>query len=407
MALGPFTDRNGDGIDDYSGLSAHEHEYASTLDEEGLAAFLERAGEASRPREENVADEARQEAEEYWASGQGERDLDAGRTPRYPRDPDEAANAALAEERRRVAESRRREVNGELVEADGTPVGNGSGVEDWQLDAAGIPIVGVFSGAQGAVDRAERLSEKEINRGIFADVERAAFSPEEYAVTYDTEDQIDSEGSTALSTAEADPDSIEAERRALAAMEGVAYSGGMTQADRARMQLGASEVGQVMRGQRDADMNALQARGMGGSGAQIASMLNAQQGGAQAMSERDAQMQMHAEDRALDAMSRAGSMGSQMRGESWGESSTRARSLDELRANDLRYRRDLERANTGWGNKTKESLADARRDVDSRHERIAAGMTNQYPTDVAAAAEESRRREELEKDTAAGIAELF
>jgi hypothetical protein len=407
MALGPFTDRDGDGVDDYSGLGAHEHELAQGMDDEELAAFLERTGSASRPHEENISDEAREAAAEYWESGQGQADLDAGREPTYPRDPDEAANAALAAERERVAALQRREVNGEMVEADGTPVAGGGGLSEFDQTSADIPVWSWLSGAGGRRDRFDRLNERQQNQDIWFGVGRSAPSADDLAVEYGAEGFIEGPDETALSRAEADPDAIEAERRALGFFEDVATSGGMTAADRARMQLGASEVGQTMRGQRDADMNALQARGMGGSGAQIASALGAQQSGAMGMSTRDAQMQMHAEDRALDAMSQAGSMGSRMRGESWGEESDRARSLDDLRERDLGARRENQRWNSQQENRTRESRSDARQQQFENSQSVAAGATNQYSTDVASRDRAAQRRDDDDKDKLAGIAELF
>lgn len=82
---------------------------------------------------------------------------------------------------------------------------------------------------------------------------------------------------------------------------------GYTTADRAAQQASEREMGRAMRSQRDADIAALRARGMGDSGTSISAMFSAQQGGANMMADREAgilqrgeQRRMHATDQLAD-----------------------------------------------------------------------------------------------------------
>jgi hypothetical protein len=161
----------------------------------------------------------------------------------------------------------------------------------------------------------------------------------------------------------------EAQWRALQQMEEMYRGGGLTSADRARMELARQQVGQQMRASREADEAALQARGMGGSGMQLASMLGAQQAGATALSQRDAAIQSEAADRAFRAMQGAGALGSGMRSQAGQEASA----IDDFNRWQADYARDRSRWNTQQRNRTRESRAGAAQQDYGNKVGIAAG----------------------------------
>jgi hypothetical protein len=120
----------------------------------------------------------------------------------------------------------------------------------------------------------------------------------------------------------------------------------MTDADRARQTLARMQSGQASRASRDADLAALEARGMGGSGAALASRLGAQQGAAQSLAQQDALMMIEAQARGDRAAQSAGGLGSQMRGQSFSEDYQRRSAADDFN----RYQ--TESRQQAFGNRT-------------------------------------------------------
>lgn len=224
-----------------------------------------------------------------------------------------------------------------------------------------IPLWGSLSGASAR--QARRVAEREAERArrVWEDLGAGAPRAADITTGYGLERSIGSGGNLI------DQDVYAAEGRALRALEGVATGDGFTAGDRARMRMGEQQVASQMRAQREADMASLRQRGLGGSGAAIASSIGAQQAGANAMGNRDAQLQAAASDRALDAMSRHGAMASGMRGAS-----------DDFRRWDTDYQRGRQERNTQWNNRSRESHSRANQQVYENAQNRAAGMTNQY-----------------------------
>lgn len=148
-----------------------------------------------------------------------------------------------------------------------------------------------------------------------------------YTPEYAFEDTVDA-GPTAFEGVGADRDAIEAQRRALDMMRVQAETRGFTPAEQAMMQASIRGAEQSARGQRMADMQALEARGMGGSGMAMLSGQMAADSAADRAADVGAQGMMAAQQRALAAMESYGGQAAQMRGQSFGESATRASGLD-------------------------------------------------------------------------------
>lgn len=148
-----------------------------------------------------------------------------------------------------------------------------------------------------------------------------------YTPDYAFEDVVDG-GPSAFGGAAADAGSVEAQRRALDMMREQAETRGFTPAEQAMMQANVRQAEQSARGQRMADMQALEARGMGGSGMAMLSGQMAADSAADRAADVGAQGMMSAQQRALAAMESYGGQAAQMRGQSFGESATRAGGLD-------------------------------------------------------------------------------
>lgn len=171
--------------------------------------------------------------------------------------------------------------------------------------------------------------EREANLRRADDERRAGYLDADPTMTpsYTYEDLVDA-GASAYGDAAADPDSIEAQRRALEMMRVQAETEGMTPAERSMMQAGIRATEQSARGARQADMQALEARGMGGSGLSMLSGQMASQGAADRAADVGAQTMMAAQQRALQAMESYGNQSANMRGQSFGEAQARASGLD-------------------------------------------------------------------------------
>lgn len=131
---------------------------------------------------------------------------------------------------------------------------------------------------------------------------------------YAYENTIDA-GSSAFEGAGAE--SIEAQRRALGMLQTQAETQGFTPAERSMQQSVMRQAEQSSRGQRMADLQALEARGMGGSGMSMVAGQMAGQAGADRAADFGAQAMMAAQQRALAAMSQYGQAASQMRGQDY------------------------------------------------------------------------------------------
>jgi hypothetical protein len=135
------------------------------------------------------------------------------------------------------------------------------------------------------------------------------FTPE-----YTYEDTVDAGGSAFDGAAAG---SIEAQRRALGLMQQQAETQGFTPAENAMRASAMRQAEQTARGQRMADLQALEARGMAGSGVSMVSGQMAAQAGADRAADFDAQAMMAAQQRALAAMQQYGQQASAMRGQDY------------------------------------------------------------------------------------------
>lgn len=218
----------------------------------------------------------------------------------------------------------------------------------------------------------------------WTDLETDMPSISDLSVEYGQEAEVgDWDPSSGVAGAYADPSSITAQYQALEDMQRLARDGGWSAGDRARQELGRQQIGAQMRASREADEAALQARGMGGSGMQLASLMGTQQAGATALSQRDAQLEAAASDRALQALSNYGSMASGIRDQSYGEEVGRRSAIDEYNASRAAYLRDRERFNTQQRDRSAESRAGAQQTYFGNRATTAAGREGRADATIA------------------------
>lgn len=200
-----------------------------------------------------------------------------------------------------------------------------------QVVAAGVrrPSVSVFAPqlqADGTVDMGPegyQIGPERVTPSY--DVTRPAM-PSQYGENVFRPEEL----RTLMSGAQADPASIAAQRRALSELTGIVDQGGLTAIDRARIADTRADADQYLRGQREATLANMEARGMRGSGAELMAQLQAQQAAGQRMSDENLQTEAMAQRRAMEALGMLGGQAGQVRGQSYGEASNLAQAGDAM-----------------------------------------------------------------------------
>lgn len=137
-------------------------------------------------------------------------------------------------------------------------------------------------------------------------------------------------GPAASATSAADPRAIEAQNAALEQLFGIANGGGASALERSRMAKARADQEGWLRGQREADMQDIAERGMGGSGAELVTLGMDRQAAAQRLSQADLDTESMLEQRAMDALMKGGDLAGSMRGQSFSEDSYGKKAADEF-----------------------------------------------------------------------------
>lgn len=275
---------------------------------------------------------------------------------------------------------------------------------DQQL--ADIPLLGGITGAAGRRDaEAARRAEVE-NRNIWRDLLGSAPTADDLAVEYQTGDYVEGPGRSELGAAGADPASLLAQRRALERLEELSR-GGLSDADRAQMRLGRERADMAARSQRDAALQGLEARGLGGSGMSLLARQTAAQGAGMAGAASDASLLAASQQRALQALQGYGTLASGMRGQSFSEDATRRGAVDDFNRWATERRQAHSYRGADMANRSSESRSDARDTAYRYRERAAGGMTGQYAGDQSRRQAEAARRDRQDEQTAGFIGGLI
>lgn len=193
---------------------------------------------------------------------------------------------------------------------------------DHDRDVAGVFLWDSLSGAAGRRARVDAANRERRRQAALGAAAGAMPSWEDLSVEYGNEDYIGDE------TAEG----------AMARGNWMEWAeGGLTDADRAMMEESRRSSGRAARANREADLSAFEARGMGGSGASLAAALSAGEGAADRNAATDATMMGAAQQRQIAATD----------------------SLGDWAAGETSYGRDREGRNTDRENRTRESASEA------------------------------------------------
>lgn len=196
------------------------------------------------------------------------------------------------------------------------------------------------------------------------------------------EAQFYEQNPTELSNITLDPQFQQAQLDALNSLQDISSSGGMTTADKANLGQIASDEASQQRGAREAILQNAQARGVGGSGLELLSQMQNQQDSATRQSQRDLDVAGMAQQRALQALQAAGSLGGEMQSNEFGRKAEIAGAQDYINQFNAQNKNQFSLANTGARNDAQEkNLAEKQRISDAN-----TGTTNaqrQYNTQLA------------------------
>lgn len=154
---------------------------------------------------------------------------------------------------------------------------------------------------------------------------------------------------SAMEGVAADPATVQAQREALAYFQDVAKNG-LTAADKAQLETVMIQENANERGNREAILQNMAARGQLGSGQEIASKLVSQQGSANRNFAAGTSLASQAQQRALQAMTQAGSYASNLRSQDVAEQTQKAQAADAIAAFNAQMQAQTNRANVASNN---------------------------------------------------------
>jgi len=225
------------------------------------------------------------------------------------------------------------------------------------IGSAAAPIVGSLVGSQlskGDYNTSMGLQEQALaSLQNIALPEEKALKLEEYVsaglITPEMA-QAYTQSDTELANITTDPRLREAQMQALTSLQDISDAGGMTLTDRANMSKVLSDVATQQKGAREGQMQALRARGMSGSGMDLAAALNSSQAGAQTANQNALNIEAQAQARALESLMSAGTLGGNIREQDYSEQAKAAEAQDLINKFNVANRQDVSNTNVSTRN---------------------------------------------------------
>ena len=294
------------------------------------------------------------------------------------------------------------------------------------LTSVGAPILGGLIGniaSSSDAEEAKRMRQQAIDQ--WKNIQAPSVNDQRVSLSqYQNAGQLNpmmehtyQQGGTNLGNIQTDPSVRQAQHQALARLQDVSSQNGITAEDKDRLTQIQSENARQSKGQRDAISQTMAARGMGGSGMELASQLQAQQSGANRNAQQSMDVQAMGQHRALQAMMGAGKMAGQMRGQQFGEQSEAAHAQDLINQFNTRNQQgvagsNIDRMNQaqGYNLQNSQNLSNRNTDLSNTEQmhnkgllqqnfdnqtRIAGGISGQYNSMADADLQEAQRKRAL------------
>lgn len=219
-------------------------------------------------------------------------------------------------------------------------------------------VLGGFMGGdngEAAYREQERLIEeslRDIENIPLPELERIAYENPEWLENLVASKQQDSQ----LQNISTDPRLKNQQMAAMSALDEIVQGGGMTAADEANLSMIQNQAATADRGRREAIMQNMDQRGMGGSGMELLNQLQSSQAATNRQAQGGLDVAAMAQQRALDSMLNQGQMAGQMRAQDFGEQSRIAQAQDvinqfnttnQMRANEFNTAGRQDTANMG------------------------------------------------------------
>ena len=195
-------------------------------------------------------------------------------------------------------------------------------------------------GESGEYDRAKDYLDRaaEAYEGIEVP-EATPYTPEYYQYLGDYDPELMQgdysvdprlQADTEMRGIQVDPRLKEAQMAALSSLQNIHEGGGMTATERANLARTQNQVATADRGRRDAILQNMQARGMGGSGMELMSQLQSNQAATNRASQQAMDINALAQQRALQAIMDQGTLSGNIRGQDFNEQARKAQAQDEI-----------------------------------------------------------------------------
>jgi len=176
---------------------------------------------------------------------------------------------------------------------------------------------------------------------------------------------------TAYDEVSADPRLRQAQMSALSQLQDITEQGGLSSADRGRLQQIGSEEAAASRGARESIMQNAQARGVGGSGLELANQMSSAQDSATRRSQRDFDVAGMAQQGALSAIMNSANLGGGIRGQDVGEQQRVAQARDAMSQFNAQNQNQNAQNNTNARNQAAERNINTRQGLENANTQIA------------------------------------
>jgi hypothetical protein len=239
--------------------------------------------------------------------------------------------------------------------------------------ASALGGIGNFIANMSAADRAAAMQSEAMQQWLNLNVP----DPADQQVIFQkfvNEGQLDpvleqaiAQDPSAFEKIQSDQASRQAQRRALAELENIGYSGGVRLSDRATLndlQDQASAKARADRQNIDAEMAR---RGMANSGFSVASRLAANQAAADRNADSSLKVAGMAQDRALQAIMQAGELGGQINRQDFDQQAQKAQAADRINQFNTQNLRDVMAQNVAARNRAQEMNLANRQDISNKN----------------------------------------
>lgn len=308
------------------------------------------------------------------------------------------------------------------------------GIDDMLIGGAAVGLaggIGNFFANQSASNRAEALQNQALQNWLSVNVPDPRDQQvilQRFVETGQMDpvlEQAFQATPSAMEKVQMDPAYKAEQQRSLAALSDIANKGGLRLSDRAALNDAMLDSATRARGDREAILQDMDARGQGGSGARLAADLMSSQASADRNARSSMDVAAKAQDRALQAIMSSGELAGKIGSQDFDQQAQRATAADRInmfntqnmqsvaqrnaaaqnaaQLEDLRYARDIGMKNTDLSNKEQMYNKGLAQQYFDNQSKKAAGMSGQYANMAGTAMQQGQNMGNMFSNTASGI----